>query len=60
MVEAMIYIWIKTVLQFHDVLHGFFAGRGKGTAIMELKISQELAIVDQDPILLALTDLTNA
>ena len=56
----MINTWIKTVLQFHDVLHGFFAGRGKGTAIMELKISQELAIVDQDPILLALTDLRNA
>ena len=38
-VEAVIYNRIKTVVHFHDVLHGFFLGRGMGTAIMELFFS---------------------
>ena len=48
------YTWIKTVVQFHDVLHGFFTGKGKrtGTAIMEFKLAQELVSVDQYPIFL--------
>ena len=29
-VEAVMYIRIKTVVQFHNVLHEFFAGRGRG------------------------------
>ena len=41
-VEAVINTWIKSVVKFHDALHGFCAGRGTGTAIMELKIEQEL------------------
>ena len=32
--EAVIYTWIQTVFQFHNVLHGFFAERGVGKAIM--------------------------
>ena len=59
-VEAVIDTWIKTVVQFHDVLHRFFSGRGARTAIMELKIAQELASVDQDPILLVFLDLSKA
>ena len=33
----------------YDVLHGFRARRWVGTAIMELKIPQELAIIDKFP-----------
>ena len=51
---------IKTVVQFHDVLHGFCAGRGAGTAIMELKLVQELASVDQDTLFLLLLELRKA
>ena len=41
-------------MTFHDILHGFCTGRGVGTAIMEINLVQELAIVDQYPILLVL------
>ena len=56
-VEAMMDTWIKTVVQFHDVLHRFRSGRGSGNAIMYLKLAQELESVDQDPILLLFLDL---
>ena len=39
-------------LQIHDVLHGFRSGRGTGSAIMDLKIDQEFASIDQDPLFL--------
>ena len=41
-VEAVIDTQIKSVIQFHDVLHGFCAVRRTGTDIMELKSYQEL------------------
>ena len=37
-VESVIDTQIKMVVQFHDVLHGFRAGKGAGTTIMELKL----------------------
>ena len=58
--EAVIDIRIKTVVQFHDVLHGFCGGRGMGTTIMELKLAQELASVDQDPLFLVFFNLRKA
>ena len=45
---------IKSVFKLHNVLHGFFAGRGMGTASMELKLAQELENVDQFTIFLVL------
>ena len=50
----------KTVVQFHDVLHGFNSGWGTETTIMELKLTQELGSVDQDPLLLVLLDIRKA
>ena len=44
----------------NDVLHGFRSRRGTGTAIMELKLYQELASIDQDPIFLIFLDLRKA
>ena len=41
-VEVVIDTYIKIVVNFHDVLHGFFTGRGSGTSIMEIKLAQEL------------------
>ena len=35
------------VVKFHDVLHGFFAHRGTGTSKMELKIPQDMYIIDK-------------
>ena len=38
----------------HNVLHRFRAGRGVGSAIVELKLAQELASIYQDPLFLVL------
>ena len=59
-VEALIYTRIRVSLQFHDVLHEFQAGRGTGTAIMELNLAQELAIVEHDPLFLVFLDIQKA
>ena len=56
-VEEVIDTRIKVVVQFHDVLHRFRACRGRGAAIMELKLAQELVSVDQDPLFLVFLDL---
>ena len=42
-VEAIIDTRIKTVVTFHNVLHGFSSIRGTGTAIMDINMVQELA-----------------
>ena len=56
-VEAMLDTHIKSVVQSHDVSHGYCAGKGTRTAIMEFKLLQELASVDQDPLLLVFLEL---
>ena len=59
-VEALIDTRLCASLQMHDFLRRFRAGRGTGTAIMELKPAQELASIDQDPIFLLFLDLWKA
>ena len=39
-VKAVINAWVKAVVQLHDVLYKFCAGRGTVASIMELKIAQ--------------------
>ena len=34
----------------HDCLHGFQAGRGKGTATTEVKLAQQLAYINKVPL----------
>ena len=58
--EVIIDTLIKKAVTYHDVLHRFRAGRGMGTAIMELKLAQELAIVGQYPLVLVLLDIIKA
>ena len=58
--EAAIDTRIKSVVQFHNVLQGFCAGRGAETAIMELKLVQDLESMDQDTLLLVFLDLRNS
>ena len=41
-VEAVIDARIKTAVRFNDVLRVFHEGREMGTAIMEIKLAQEL------------------
>ena len=56
-VEAIINTRLRSSIQFHNVLHRFRAGRGKGTATMELKITQDITSVYQDPLFLAFLEL---
>ena len=56
----VIHTQIISVVQFHDILHGFCAGRGAETAIIELKLSQGLASVYQDPLFLLRVDKRKA
>ena len=48
------------MVQFQDVLHRICAGKGTGTAIMELKLTHELSSVYQGLLFLVLFDLMKA
>ena len=51
-VESIIYTKIKTVVMLHKVMHAFCANRCTGIAIMELKMAQDIASIDQYPLLM--------
>ena len=55
--EALIDTHLRASLQMRNILHGSRSIRGTGTDIIELKISQELSRIDQDPLLLVFMDL---
>ena len=44
-------------IEVHDSLHGFRAKRGCGTGIMEAKLAQQLAFVEQAPLFGIFIDL---
>ena len=50
--EAIIYTCLRASIRSHNVLHGFCVGRGMGKSILELKLSQELTSINQDPLFL--------
>ena len=45
------------VLDYHDCLHGFLAGRGTRTATTEVKLAQQLAYIQQVPLYGVFIDL---
>ncbi len=49
-----------SVIKLHDCLHGRLPRRGTGTAIMEVKLQQQLAWVDQEPLYQIYLDLRKA
>ena len=55
--EAIIDTRLMASVLLHNVLHGFCTGRVTGTEILELKLVQVLASVDQEPLLLFFLDL---
>jgi Reverse transcriptase (RNA-dependent DNA polymerase) len=59
-IEAIIDTRIKEVIRFHDILHGFISRRGTGTAILEAKLSQELASIENEPLFVVFLDLKKA
>ncbi len=50
----------RGVIELHDSLHGFVVERGKGTAILELKLAQQLAYAEQEPLFTSFLDLQKA
>ena len=59
-VESIINTRLQVRIQFHDILHGFRAGRGKETATIDIKLSHELARSGQYPIFLFFLNLRKA
>ena len=51
---------VQASVQFHDSLHGFRARRGTGTAIIEAKLFQQLAMADQVAVYEIFLDLSKA
>ena len=47
-------------ITFHDVLHGFRAGRGTGTATLEAKLLQQLSAMREEVLYVIFLDLTKA
>ena len=47
-------------IKFHDCLHGFLSGRGTGTATTEVKLTQQLAYLEQAPLYGIFIDLKKA
>ena len=54
--EAIIDTSTNKDVTFYGVFHVFCAERELRTSIMELKLAQELASVDQEPLLLVFLD----
>ena len=44
-------------IELHYCLHGFLAERGTGTATLELKLAQNLAFLEQEPLFVTFLDL---
>ena len=59
-VEAIIDTQIKTMVTFHDFLHGFCAFIGTGAATMKLNMAQDIASISQDLLSLVLLYLWKA
>ena len=48
---------LTTNITNHDFLHGFWAGRGTGTATLEAKLLQQLAVMREEVLYAILLDL---
>ena len=51
---------IRASITFHDFLHGFWAGRGTGTATLEAKLLHQLAALMEEVLYVILLDLHKA
>ena len=51
---------LTSSITFHDVLHGFRAGRGTGTATLEAKLLQQRAAMREEVLYVIFLDLTKA
>ena len=47
-VAAILSLRLASSITFHDFLHGFWAGRGIGTATLKAKLLQQLAALREE------------
>ena len=59
-VEVILNRRLTSSITFHDVLHGFRADRGTGTATLEAKLLQQLAAMREEVLYVIFLDLTKA
>jgi hypothetical protein len=59
-IKAIIKEWVTEKVKLHDILHGFCKHRGKGIAIIEAKLQQELANIQGNPLYQVFLDLNQA
>ena len=59
-VAAILNLWLTASITFHDILHGFRAGRGTGTATLEAKLLQQLAALREEVLYVIFMDLHKA
>jgi hypothetical protein len=57
--ERLMDLWLERI-KLHDSLHGCLAGRGTGTEIIEAKLAQQLAHLEQAPFFGIFIDLKKA
>ena len=59
-VAVILNIRFTSSITFHDVFHGFRAGRGTGTATLEAKLLQQLAAMREEFLYVIFLDLSKA
>ena len=52
--------WLAASITYHDFLHGFWAGRGTGTATLEAKLLQQLVALREEVLYMIFLDLHRA
>ena len=57
-VAAILHLRLTKGITFHDALHGFWEGRGTGTATLEAKLLQRLAAMREEVLYVIFLDLT--
>ena len=60
LVAAILNIRLTASITFHDLLHGFWAGCGTGTATLEAKLLQQLAVLREEVLYVIFLDLHKA
>ena len=59
-VAVILKLRLTSSITFHDVLHGFRAGRGTGTTTLEAKLLKQLAAMREEVLYVIFLDRTKA
>ena len=59
-VAEILHLRLTTAITYHNTLHGFRAGRGTGTATLEVNLLQQLAAMREEVLYVIFFDLTKA